>query len=160
MKKTAMLLIVLLLVGCSEQSPPPAESAAANEPSTPTTTPAETPETETVPARPEIYADFTLTADLSHLSDRQRGMIDRLIEASRIMDDLFWRQAYGDREALLSSLSGATQTYARINYGPWDRLAGNQPFVPGVGPKPLGARFYPEDMTKAEFEAAALPDKD
>ena len=159
MKKTALLLI-LLLAGCSEESPPPAEPAPGAKQPPAQSTPSETAETDTVPARPEIYADFTLTADMSHLSDRQRQMVGRLIEASRIMDDLFWRQAYGDRDALLSRLTGDAQTYARYNYGPWDRLAGNKPFVPGVGPKPLGARFYPEDMTKEEFEAADLPDKD
>ena len=43
--------------------------------------------------------------------------------------------------------------YGVINFGPWDRIDGNEPFVPGAGPKPAGARFYPEDMTVQEFEA-------
>ena len=46
--------------------------------------------------RPEVYADFPLLADLSGLTDGQRQMLVLLIEASQIMDDLFWRQAYGD----------------------------------------------------------------
>ena len=46
-----------------------------------------------------------------------------------------------------------------INYGPWDRLEDNTPFVEEVGPKPAGANFYPSDMTKEEFEAAELSDK-
>ena len=46
-----------------------------------------------------------------------------------------------------------------MNYGPWDRLADDNPFMPGVGEKPLGAQFYPGDMTKEEFEAADLPGK-
>ena len=50
----------------------------------------------TVAPRPEIYAEFTLRADLDHLTDNQREMIPILIDASRIMDDLFWRQSYGD----------------------------------------------------------------
>src|SRR5690606_24734037 len=45
------------------------------------------------------------------------------------------------------------------NYGPWDRLAGNRPFVPGVGDKPPGANFYPADMGREEFEAWDEPGK-
>ena len=52
---------------------------------------------QSVEPRPEIYAEFELTTDLSHLSDGQREMIAILIEASRIMDELFWRQAFNDR---------------------------------------------------------------
>jgi hypothetical protein len=72
------------------------------------------------------------------------------------MDAIFWRQAYGNRDSLLRSITDpAVQRYVEINYGPWDRLADNAPFVEGVGPKPKGAGFYPGDMTKDEFEAAA-----
>jgi hypothetical protein len=124
------------------------------------------PETKVEPlvegeARPAIYADFTLTADLTYLTEDQREMIGVLIEAANIMDDLFWRQAYGDEyRSFLDSLGvGDEGRFAEINYGPWDRLDGNRPFVKGVGPKPAGANFYPADMTIEEFEAAYLPGK-
>ena len=86
-------------------------------------------------------------------------MLGLFIDAAVIMDDLFWQQAYGDRDALLRSLAGdpRQQRFAELNYGPWDRLDGNAPFVAGVGPKPPGAQFYPLDMTKEEFERADLP---
>ncbi len=111
--------------------------------------------------RPEIYAGFTLTADLSELSDKQREMIGLLIEASEIMNDLFWRQAYGDdyRDWLDSLGVGPARQFAEINYGPWDRLDANRPFVEGFGMKPLGANFYPADMSREEFDAAYLPGK-
>jgi hypothetical protein len=117
--------------------------------------------TEAVEPRPEIYADFVLQADLGDLSDNQRRMVGLLIDASRIMDDLFWRQAFrDDYESWLGTLdAGDIADFARINYGPWDRLADEAPFVPGFGPKPLGANFYPADMTKEEFEQAYLPGK-
>ena len=128
--------------------------------------PAPEPETtfvplETTEPRPEIYADFTLTADLSHLTDNQREMIGLLIEASDIMDDLFWRQAYGDDYATwLDSIGDIdTRLFAEFNYGPWDRMDGNKPFMSGVGAKPLGANFYPADMSKEEFEQSYLPGK-
>jgi hypothetical protein len=78
------------------------------------------------------------------------------------MDDLFWRQAYGDdyQDWLASIGVDDARRFAELNYGPWDRLNDEAPFMEGVGEKPLGARFYPEDMTKEEFEAAELPGKD
>ncbi len=110
--------------------------------------------------RLRIYAPFTLSADLSGLSDEQRRMLGLLIEASQIMDGLFWRQSFGERDELLGRLeSPALRAFAEINYGPWDRLDGNKPFVPGIGPKPAGANFYPRDMSKEEFEAWAEPGK-
>jgi hypothetical protein len=113
----------------------------------------------TAPVRPEIYAPVTLTADLASLTAKEREMVSLFIDASVIMDDLFWRQAYpGDRAKLLSGITDpATRRFVEVNYGPWDRLAGNAPFVAGVGPKPDVAGFYPLDMTREEFERANLP---
>jgi hypothetical protein len=111
--------------------------------------------------RPEIYAEFTLTADLSHLSDNQRQMLVLLIEASEIMDDLFWRQSFGDdySQWLASLEDPRVRRFAELNYGPWDTLDNEKPFVDGFGPKPLGAQFYPADMSREEFEGAFLPEK-
>lgn len=106
------------------------------------------------------YTEVTLTTDMSILSNRQKQMIPLLIEAANIMDDIFWYEAYGHKDSLLQTIDDyATQEYVKINYGPWDRLANNQPFITEVGPKPKGANFYPNDMSKDEFEAAQLPDK-
>ena len=111
-----------------------------------------------VPARPGIYAPVRLEADLSGLSAWEREALGLFIDAAVVMDDLFWAQAYpGDRKALLDGLKDpAARRFAEINYGPWDRLDGNAPFVPGTGSKPPGAGFYPLDMTKEEFERANL----
>jgi Peptidase family M49 len=114
-----------------------------------------------VPARPDIYAPVTLTADLSGLSARERQMLGLFIDAAVVMDDLFWQQAYpGDRQAFLAGLEDpAMRRFAQMNYGPWDRLEGNAPFVPGAGARPPGVGFYPLDMTREEFERADLPRK-
>jgi len=113
-----------------------------------------------VEAMVEEYSEFTLTTDISVLTDNQKQMIPILIEVSKIMDDLFWQEAYGDREQLISSLeSEAEKQFVEINYGPWDRLRADEAFIEGVGEKPLGAQFYPADMTKEEFEAWDNPDK-
>lgn len=111
--------------------------------------------------RLNIYHPMQLTADLSHLSDRQRHMIELLIEAAEIMDQLFWQQAYpGDKQQLLASIiDPAARKFAEINYGPWDRLNSNQAFLQGISAKPAGANYYPADMTKAEFEQAEFAGK-
>jgi hypothetical protein len=112
-------------------------------------------------SRLDIYTPVTLTADLSHLSDKQKQMLVVLIDASKIMDELFWQQAYGQNkdEFLASIADEKTRTYADVNYGPWDRLQGDEAFLAGQTAKPLGAQFYPEDMTKEEFESADIVDK-
>lgn len=111
-----------------------------------------------VPVDNKKYTPFTLTTDISQLSSNERKMLPYLIQAADIMNDLFWFEAYGKKQALLAYLKGDAREFAKINYGPWDRLSGNQPFVKGMGAKPLGANFYPTDMTKEEFEAANLKD--
>ncbi len=108
----------------------------------------------------EEYAEFTLTTDMSMLSDNEKAMIPIMIEVAEIMDGLFWKQSVGDKATFLATLDdAATVGFAEINYGPWDRLGNNAPFVDGVGEKPAGARYYPVDMTKAEFEAFTSEDK-
>ncbi len=105
------------------------------------------------------YTTFRLTTDLSMLSEAECRMIPLLLEAAHEMDAIFWQQAYGDKDELMARIDDpALQRFAEINYGPWDRLANNAPFIEGVGPKPAGANFYPADMTKEEFEAAAAED--
>ena len=102
------------------------------------------------PSRFDIYAEVGLTTDLSHLSDNQRKMIGLLIDAGKITDDIFWQQVWGDKDELLDSIEDTKmRRFAMYNYGPWDRLAADQPFIESYGPRPPGARFYPEDMSKA-----------
>ncbi len=118
-------------------------------------------ESKLVPARPDIYAPVTLTANLAGLSAKERSMLGLFIDAAKEMDDLFWAQTYpGDRGKLMAGIADPNvRRFVEINYGPWDRLEGNEPFVPGFGAKPPGAGFYPLDMTKQEFERADLPGK-
>lgn len=100
------------------------------------------------------YAEFTLTTDVSKLTENEKKMIPLLIQVADIMENIFWQNAYGDKNDLFDGLAdSAAIKYLSINYGPWDRLNDNKPFVDGVETKPLGANFYPKDMTKEEFEA-------
>jgi hypothetical protein len=106
------------------------------------------------------YTPFTLTTDVSQLSANEKLMIPKMIEIAKIMDELFWYEALGDKNAFLESIEdNKLKAFSIINYGPYDRLGGNKTFIPGTPDKALGANFYPEDMTKEEFEAADIADK-
>lgn len=113
-------------------------------------------------SRLSIYEPVALTSDLSAYSDNQRKMLSLLIDASEIMDDLFWKQAFSDEKtAFLANYDDAEITaFADINYGPWDRLNGDAAFLKGFDSKPEGAEFYPHDMTKEEFQQQDFADKD
>ncbi len=111
------------------------------------------------PATPDPYQELLskyvtvpLTTEMDALTENERQMLPLLIEAAQYMDDLFWNQAYGDRDSLLQSVPDpAAARFIEINYGPWDRLDGNAPFLDGVGPKPSGANLYPADVSKDEL---------
>ena len=106
------------------------------------------------------YAEFPLTTDLSKLTEKEKQMLPLLIEAADQMEAIYWQTAYGDKEQLFEGITdSALIKYLSINYGPWDRLDANRPFLETAGPKPLGANFYPQDMTKSEFEALQDPRK-
>lgn len=107
------------------------------------------------------YAPVKLTADLSQLNDSDRQVIPLLIEAAKIMDTLFWLQSYGNPDSLLNTITDpTTKKFVMINYGPWDRLSGDTPFIAGIGKKPETANFYPADMTKEELDNSNVKDKE
>ena len=116
--------------------------------------------TEDMKQRVEMFETVTLSTDLSWLSENEREIIRILIEVSDIMDDIFWMQSYGDKDALLENIDNKyAYEYAKIHYGPWDRLDANRAFIENYEDKFLGANFYPADMTREEFEAWDHPDK-
>lgn len=163
----ARLLALILLAttvaasGCRPRDPgtsepaeqPPAEAAAM------TIAP-------DIEARLAKYAPVELAADLAALSPADRRVLDLLIAAARPLDDLFLRQVWTGNPALRETLAAsqgegaeAARAYFDLNYGPWDRLADMEPFI-GDQPHPPGGGYYPEDLTKEQFEAwvAAHPD--
>ena len=109
------------------------------------------------------YAEFTLSSDLVEgLSESERALIPLFVQIAEIMDDIFWEQAFGtENRAALDTLSDpALRAFALINYGAWDRLGEEKPFLPGFGEKPKGANFYPVDMTQEEYDALKDPLKE
>ncbi|MBZ5597499.1 MAG: hypothetical protein LAN83_04185 [Acidobacteriia bacterium] len=114
------------------------------------------------------FAPTPIRVDTSKLSLGDQQALVKLIEASRILNDLFMKQLWGGDVALYeklkkdnSPLGKARLHYFWINKGPWSDIDEYKAFLPGVPPrKPKGANFYPEDMTSEQFEhwVAAIPE--
>lgn len=147
-----LLFVCLALVGCDGPSgelpadDPAGESIGGLE----------------VRERLDQYATYRLTADLEPLSAEQHRILRLLIDAARHADSVFWLQAYGEPGPILdATASPAARRYLEINYGPWDRLADDESFLGGIGPKPAGANFYPRDLTAEAFRSAleGLPEE-
>jgi peptidase M49-like protein len=107
------------------------------------------------------FAPVNLEVDLSSLSAGDKKALAKLIEAGRIVNHIFMQQFWSGDLALYqklqqdkSALGKARLHYFWINKGPWSEIDEHKAFLPGVpAKKPAGANFYPEDMTKEEFEA-------
>ncbi len=104
------------------------------------------------------FSPTTLTADTSKLTPKDRQALDKIIAAAKLLDPLFLRQVWSGNEALEKKLQADKSAAGRlrlhyfyINDGPWSRLDEKKPFIEGVPEKPHGANYYPEDMTKEEF---------
>ena len=106
------------------------------------------------------YAEFELKSDLiQNLSANEKELVKIFIEIGKVMDDIYWDQYFGnENRASLDTLSDpAMRAFANIQYGAWDRLDSERPFIPGYGKRPAGCNFYPKDMTKEEFDALEDP---
>jgi hypothetical protein len=104
-------------------------------------------------AKTDEFAVVKLSTDIGKLTEKEKQMLPLLIEVAKIVDDLYWQQTLGDKKTFFDTIRDSlTRKFAEINYGPWERLNGNKPFIAGFSEKPAGANYYPTDMTKEEFE--------
>jgi len=116
--------------------------------------------TSYVAQRLPIYERVKLTTNINQLSVNDRKILPLLIQAAEIMDELYWKQVYPQRDSLLATIKDEkTRDFVNINYGPWDRLNNDKPFVTGIGTKPEGASFYPIGLSKDAIEKSNLSDK-
>ena len=107
----------------------------------------------------EKYALVTIPApDLSGITDNGKEVLNLYRFAADQADAIYWEQSFGPKSTFDDLQDPAGKEFAYVNYGPWDRID-NTPFLEGYGPRPAGARFYPEDMTDEEFEALDNPAK-
>ncbi|MDH4070217.1 MAG: hypothetical protein OEV30_07315, partial [Ignavibacteria bacterium] len=119
----------------------------------------EEPESNGLSAKIARFAPTTLNADISHLSSGDRDALKKLIEASALMDSIYTRQIWSGNadlrrrlEADKSSAGAVLLQYFNIHMGPWAAIDLDSAFVDGVPvPRPEGANYYPEGMTKEEF---------
>ncbi len=107
------------------------------------------------------FAPTAMKVDISKLSADDHKALAKLVEAARVIDDLFLTQYWAGNHLLYQKLQRdrtplgrARLHYFWINKGPWSELDGFKAFLPGVPSKKLpGANFYPPDMSKEEFES-------
>ena len=109
-------------------------------------------------AKIERFAPTELKYDSSILDERQKVVVEKLYLAAKVMDELFLDQVYSKNNEIKATLMAQDTEEAKLQlelfnimFGPFDRLEHEAPFI-GTEKKPLGANFYPEDMTKEEFE--------
>jgi Peptidase family M49 len=106
------------------------------------------------------FAPTKMQVDTSGLSSGDKQALAKLIQAAQIVNKIFMEQFWSGDLALYhklqqdkSPLGKARLHYFWINKGPWSEIDQHKAFLPGVPEhKPAGANFYPEDMTKEEFE--------
>jgi hypothetical protein len=144
-----MCSLAVLLAACgAQEAPVPARSSAETEQSR-----------GDIARKTARFAPTEITADVSNLAPADRTVLVKLIEASKVLDGVFLRQVWAGNDAMLLDLArDQTATgrerlhYFLLNKGPWSRLDHDEPFVPGVPPKPAGANFYPEGVAKEDLE--------
>ncbi|MCZ7615424.1 MAG: peptidase [Ignavibacteriaceae bacterium] len=104
------------------------------------------------------FVPTELDYDSSTLDEREKVVVEKLYLASKIMDEIFLEQVYSKNDEIKAQLLKENTEVSKLQlelfnimFGPFDRLEHDAPFIDSLK-KPLGANFYPEDMTKEEFE--------
>jgi len=108
-----------------------------------------------IEGRLAVYAPVKISVPWELLDKNETAALENIYRAAVVMDEIFLRQVWKGnvelRKALISKDKMKELKFFEINFGPWDRINGNEPFI-GKILKPDGAEFYPTDMTKQEFE--------
>jgi hypothetical protein len=147
MKKGLILLLLVVLFSCKSERKETAIEAKDKD-------------LPPIEARIKAFAPVTIDVDLSNLSENEKKVVKLLVEAGQLADEIFWKQTAPDAIAVRDSLSKLNTPEAQnllklvnIFYGPYDLIYEGKRFV-GNGPefKPKVANFYPQDLTKEEFE--------
>jgi hypothetical protein len=122
--------------------------------------PVSSPDVAPLAAKIRRFAPTVLTANTARMSVKDRQALQKIIAAAKLLDPLFLRQVWSGNDALKTKLEADKSLLGRmrlhyflINDGPWSRLDENEPFIDGVPAKPPQANYYPDDMTKEEFNS-------
>jgi len=143
MKQILSAVIILLLVmSCTQEQNEPGDSG----------------EITMLKEKITEFVPTELKYDSGMLDEREKMVVEKLYQASKIMDEIFLEQVYSKNDEIKARLMSENTEEAKLQlelfkimFGPFDRLEHDAPFI-GTEKKPLGANFYPEDMTKEEFE--------
>lgn len=104
-----------------------------------------------------VWTDIKVSMD--HLSAKEKEMVKLLVKAGQYADEIFWKQTARDAIAVREELKKKNDPdsrdilrYVMISYGPYDRFTEKRFYGQGPEERPKAGTFYPEDMTKEEFE--------
>jgi hypothetical protein len=123
--------------------------------------PATAPAATAVDYGPQLarFREVKMPYDVSALTPNQEQMVAKLLQATRLLDDLFWEQSDPEGLKLYQSLAGSAKPQDQqlrrmlvINGGRYDLISENAPFA-GAPPKAPGANLYPADLTQPELNA-------
>ncbi|RKY93691.1 MAG: peptidase [Ignavibacteriae bacterium] len=144
---TTLFIFLLLIIGCGQKTEQTGDEVTQ-----------ESEGTELLKEKIAKFAPTELKYDASNLDERQKIVVEKLYRAAKIMDELFLEQVYSKNNEIKAELMILDSEEAKyqlelfnIMFGPFDRLEHDAPFY-GMDKKPAGANYYPEDMTKEEFE--------
>ncbi|WP_346860400.1 Zn-dependent hydrolase [uncultured Draconibacterium sp.] len=111
-------------------------------------------ENNEIKQKADEFVSFKLTSDLGVLTENEKQMIPLLLDAAKLMEEIYWVEAFGKKDELCNKdWDEYTRKFIQLNYGPWERLNANKSFLAEYEDKPAGANFYPADMMKEEFES-------
>lgn len=148
MKNLFFLALSILILSCSEKQNQISEES----------------QVEKLKQKIAKFVPVKITYDENLLSDREKVVLEKLYQASKLIDTIFLDQVYSKNYEIKNELMKKTDEVSKLQlqlfnimFGPFDRLEDDEPFIQrilriGTDKKPLGANFYPEDMTKEEFE--------
>jgi hypothetical protein len=147
------LIFVMTALGSAQDKPRPKSGAAATEPASR--------DLQIAPDLAQRLAKFRralMPFQASGLTAREWKMVEKLVDASHYLEEVFWRQSDPEALTLYESLAGSKNPkdeqlhrYLWINASRFDLIDDNKPFV-GTVPMPPGRGFYPEGLTRAEVE--------
>jgi hypothetical protein len=111
-----------------------------------------------LPKRVAKFRAVPMPFRAADVSDSERQLVDKLVDACRYLEDIFWRQSDPEALALYQSLAGSKnpsdvqlRRYLWINASRFDLIDENKPFV-GKDPLPPGRGFHPPGLTRAQIE--------
>jgi hypothetical protein len=99
------------------------------------------------------WKDVAMPFHAEGLSAGERQMVEKLVEACQLLDNIYWRQMdIGGLAIYKATRNDTLRGLFGIMGSRWDQIDENHPFL-GEPPMPPGREFYPHDLTRARLEA-------